>query len=217
MSKQWLGIQKSIWDCSACKDDHRVELNIRQQTDPPSRQTKLLVVAVAPPHKPGIYQQSKANSVTNDPEDKIRSFLVKTLELSWDELLERGLTVLHAVKCAIKPNKGGFQGPPPKIVSICAEKYFSKEFLLLQPAAIITLGEAANNALLEIPALKTPTELDLKDRLKNIDMDRTFQVQYGEYKADLFVTYFPLGRNKDCFRAKEDIRNTAKLAKILEG
>ncbi|MDD5434359.1 MAG: hypothetical protein PH343_02905, partial [Nitrospira sp.] len=107
-----------------------------------------------------------------------------------------------------------YQKPPDKIVSICSAKYFSEEFLLLQPAAIITLGGAAKNALLKIPALKSPPELNLKDLLKNIDMDRSYEVYYEENKTDLFITYFPRGGNKE--RAKQDIIKAARLAKIKD-
>jgi hypothetical protein len=137
----WDETQQAIWDCRPeCKTE-RVVSNIRQQTDKP-KLAKLLIVAIAPPFMPGVSAQTKALSVTTDPEDRLRRFLVRdAFGLSWQELIDCGLSVLHGVKCGIVPDKYGSQNPPYTVVDVCAPRHFADEFHLLRPSVVVTLGK----------------------------------------------------------------------------
>ena len=54
MQNGWRVIQETIWNCSACGGNPKVERNIRQQTDSSLTAPQLLVVSVAPPYLPAI-------------------------------------------------------------------------------------------------------------------------------------------------------------------
>ncbi len=96
-------IQALVWTCRRCDQDPRIEVRLRQQTLVFPDDTKLLVVATAPPHRHGTDRQIPALSVHSDPKDRLRGFLERTLGESWDELVTSGVAVLHAVKCAVVP------------------------------------------------------------------------------------------------------------------
>jgi uracil-DNA glycosylase len=142
----WEGLQRAIWDCATCDSDVRVASNIRQQTEAPFNACKLLIVSLAPPFVEHVSAKQRAKSVTNDPADRLRRFLVDVLG-PWDVLAGQGLVVLHAVKCAMRP-AGGFQNPPADVVDVCASVHLAGELRGIRPRVIVTLGDRAYRALL---------------------------------------------------------------------
>ncbi|MBI2880142.1 MAG: hypothetical protein HYY21_01035 [Candidatus Tectomicrobia bacterium] len=108
---------------------------------------KLLVVGVAPPYVKDINGKKPAASATNNSEDNIRKFVEKTLCLEWDDLKKRGLFFLHAVKCAIVPDKNAFQNPPNKVVDECVRSHFAGEFEIVRAKRVVTLGKAPLRAV----------------------------------------------------------------------
>src|SRR5262249_38666511 len=98
----WKKVQDAIWACEVFHGHSRVACTIRQQTDPPARGIKLLLVGIAPPFEPGVALKTRARSATNHPDDNLRKlFVLATLPGTWEDLLERGLFLIHSVKCAI--------------------------------------------------------------------------------------------------------------------
>lgn len=98
----WIKIQAAIWACEVCRKHERVACNIRQQTEAPIHPVKLLLVGVAPPFEERVDVKTIARSATNHADDNLRKlFILATLPGSWEELLGRGLFLVHGVKCAI--------------------------------------------------------------------------------------------------------------------
>lgn len=117
----WGEVQKRIWSCEKCNGISRVECHLRQQTNAPNvRPVRLLILAIAPPFRQGLTDKTIAASALNDPQDNLRLFVEQTLEKPWSSLIDQGLFLLHSVKCAIVPDKYGFQNPPNKVVDLCA-------------------------------------------------------------------------------------------------
>ena len=143
----WQRIQDRIWECTACDGQSRVELNIRQQTDPPPVRTALLVISLAPPFGEDVKERTKAPSATTSGQDKLRLFLEEALGAKWQTLTDRGVILLHAVKCAIRPIKGGFQNPPASIVDRCAPVHLAAELRQVGPEVVVALGRMAYRAL----------------------------------------------------------------------
>ena len=142
MSTNWQIIQHDIWQCDACTHIDRVELNIRQQTQHPTRPVRLLVVGIAPPFKKlEIREKIPAQSATNDPSDNLREFLETTCKESWEGLIRRGLFVLHATKCAIQPYQG-HQNPPNGVVEECVPRHLFREFVEIKPRLLSLLVNA---------------------------------------------------------------------------
>lgn len=160
-ANSWEEIQREIWNCSVCEGKSGVELRIRQQTKALSGQTKLLVVAVAPPFQLNVPRKVIARSVTNSPDDPLRQFLQKVFGSSWDNLAAQGLGVIHAVKCAVTPNEEGFQNPSLEMIDICAPRHFAQEFIRLKPPVVIALGGAARRAIMRVPGCGRPNGLTL--------------------------------------------------------
>jgi len=135
--KEWNEVQGRIWDCELCCEHERIACTIRQQTEAPKRSVKLMLIGVAPPYVSGVKAKSVAKSATNDDDDNLRKlFVVATLGLSWADLLDRGLFLVHAVKCAIVP-KDRHQNPPDKVVDACAPLYLAGELKLTMPDRIV--------------------------------------------------------------------------------
>lgn len=63
-------------------------------------------------------------------------------------MTDSGFALLHAAKCAITPDKDGFQNPPGDVVDTCAPRHLGREINALQPAVIATLGGRAYRALI---------------------------------------------------------------------
>ena len=208
----WEEIQRAIRTCDKCSPLSRVECTIRQQTGGPRCPVKLLVVGVAPPYSEESRRDGKVRSATNDPNDNLRKFIEKTLRLQWDELIERGFMFLHAVKCAIVPNIGGFADPPKEVVDICARLHFADEFRKVRPERVVTLGGSPLRAVIRTLEPRLPARIMLAAALKHV---------LGEHEAFLdghrfawHVTYFPrAGKRK---LAAQDIQKTARKSGIIE-
>lgn len=151
----WRTVQQRIWSCEACGGHGRVETNIRQQTPAPTAPVSLLFVGIAPPDQGHPVVRTPAKSATSDPEDNLRTFIEGAARLTWDGLFARGAFFIHAVKCAIIPERG-YQNPPNDVVDRCNPVGFADELRCLQPAHIIAFGGAARRAVLKHPALTAP-------------------------------------------------------------
>ena len=206
MKSKWEEIQQDIWDCTACKNVARAELNIRQQTEPIRTSTKLLVVGIAPPYKDGMTQKVQARSATNDPGDNFRNFIETVLELPWDTLKGSGLVFLHAVKCAIRP-EDRHQNPPSGVVETCAPRHFYREFLEIKPKAVISFGERARRAVLKMPGCQKPRGLKLSGPLTG-----QHEMLLESHTFTLFVSPFFLA---DYRQAEETLRAAALYAEII--
>ncbi len=161
----WQHLQETVWSCTTCAGRARVAIDVRQQTDPPSRpRTRLLVVSLAPPFKKAV-GRTQADSATNNPDDVLRRFLEGALRRRWDELLHSGVALLHAMKCAVVPDSQGFQNPPPEAVDLCAPRHLAQEILVLRPNVVTTLGRMAYRAvvraLAEAPGFPHDPEIRL--------------------------------------------------------
>jgi len=180
----WNKIQTNIWECEECRADPRIELRLRQWTDPPiTKPVRLLVVAVAPPFEPGVIEKTKAKSATNDPRDNLRLFVEEALHTSWAELLSRGLLLLHSVKCAIIPDSMGFQNPQRRVVDLCATEHLAKEIEIVRPAVVLALGGAARRAVARSLGDYKPTGLRVTGPLAG-----TFLTEAAGRKMQIFVT-----------------------------
>src|SRR5437867_1049502 len=139
-SKAWKDVQDRIWACELCRNHGRIACDIRQQTEAPCRDIKLLLVGIAPPYVTGVAQKIRARSATNDPDDNLRKlFVLATLPFSWEGLLARGVFLIHSVKCAIIP-KDRHQNPPHDVVDTCASPHFVEEVKLIRPQRVVTFG-----------------------------------------------------------------------------
>lgn len=160
----WQRLQEAVWTCAACPDHPRVATKIRQQTGPTPLPVRLLVISLAPPFE-DARAQTPADSATNNPGDPLRLFLESALARSWREMTDNGVALLHAVKCAITPDKDGFQNPPGDVVDTCAPRHLAHEINALQPAVIATLGGRAYRAVIRaletVPGLGRDPELRL--------------------------------------------------------
>jgi hypothetical protein len=149
-------LQKRIWTCDACLGHPRVQLTIRQQTPAPAVPVRLLLVGVAPPYESGVCVRKVANSATNNPDDDLRIFIEKTLYRSWDDLVAKGLFLIHAVKCAIIPDEKGFQNPPNPVIDRCTPDHFAVEFELVNAPRVVVFGKAPLRATLSHPSVIAP-------------------------------------------------------------
>ena len=208
MQNGWRVIQETIWNCSACEGNPKVELNIRQQTDSSSTAPQLLVVAVAPPYLPAISHKLAAKSVTNNSVDGLRKFLESALDLPWEQLQSRGLIVLHAVKCAIIPNEHGFQNPSPGIVDACAPRHLALEFDILRPPIVLALGSAARRAIFKMPDCHKSPAIKFSG-----PPEGEHNVPYKGSFFKLIVTRFPRAAGEH--QARIDLNKAAALAGIL--
>jgi uracil-DNA glycosylase len=207
MSISWEQIQANIWKCNACKSHPRVELNIRQQTGGSSARVRLLVVTIAPPFANGAVEKTVAKSATNSPDDNVRRFLEKSLDLNWDQMNQRGLYLLHAVKCAITI-KNGYQNPPNEVVDTCAPIHFAQEFMKVRPAFVITLGQVPRRAVIRIPGLTAPPQLGISKPLQG-----EFELVVGSHRFRLYVSRFIRPDSRE--QVRTDLRKAALAAGIL--
>src|SRR5262245_55390515 len=141
MSSPWPDIQAHIWECTRCQGHGRAAVNIRQQTDVPPPDTRLVVISLAPPFVASVETKTRAASATTSPDDKLRLFLEEASGLEWSDLVKQEVALLHAVKCAIVPTEEGFQNPPPEIVDRCAPVHLAAELGEVRPRAVVTLGQ----------------------------------------------------------------------------
>lgn len=207
MKSPWEEIQADIWKCNSCKGHPRVDLNVRQQTSGNSGGVRLLVVTIAPPFAIGAGERTVAKSATNNPNDNMRSFLEKSLDLTWDQMIQRGLFLLHAVKCAITI-KNGYQNPPNEVVDTCAPIHFAQEFMNIRPAFVITLGQVPRRAVIRIPGIVTPQQLGVSKPLQG-----EFELVVGSHRFRLYVSRFIRPDSREQVRI--DLRKAASAAGIL--
>ena len=142
----WDTAQQGIWRCTMCDADPRVAVNVRQQTESPARPVSLLIVTLAPPFVTSR-ERSRAASATNDTNDTVRRFIEDTLHAPWAALGDRGVFLLHAVKCAIVPDTHGSQNPPTETVDRCASQHLAAELDLMKPVVLVTMGRMAYRAV----------------------------------------------------------------------
>lgn len=211
----WTQIQEGIWSCTACSTHSRVELNVTQQTDPPSEFRRLLIISLAPPHME-VAAKTRAKSATNDASDVLRLFLEDTLRLRWDELTARGVELLHAVKCAIRPNDEGFQNPPPGVVDTCAPQHLACELAALNPPVVATLGKMAYRAVVRsletIGGVSGDLKLSVWPTEANCD-GNGYEVLLLKRPFRLFAGPFIRGRGR--VDAARLVRRAARVAGIM--
>lgn len=208
-------IRAAIWACERCTKDQQVQVAVRQQTETLPEETRLLVVATAPPHQRGVRVKTKALSVHTDPRDRLRAFLVSTLGADWDELTRRGLAVLHGVKCAIVPksqdvDERQHQDPPRRVVRRCVPPHFAAEPEAVKPPVVLTLGRAALFALRIACGRAAPSFLSLP--LKEFGDDDVFAIRLEDFDSRLIVTTHPFA---DRTRTARDLLRAARLAGIV--
>jgi len=213
----WRTIQDAIWACEACRHHGRVACNIRQQTDALVRQVKLLLIGIAPPFEEGVVVKTPARSATNHADDNLRKlFILATLPASWEDLLARGLFIIHSVKCAIA-RKDGHQNPPDDVVNTCTPPHFVQEVQLLRPPRVVAFGKASYRAMLNLPGVRAPRGLGVSASVAELVMKtrdgREFQAD--GWKLQVHVSPFPLKRKRPVPLAQEVLREAAKLAGVL--
>ncbi|MGH7312445.1 MAG: uracil-DNA glycosylase family protein [Candidatus Rokuibacteriota bacterium] len=188
-------------------------IDVRQQTDPPSRPpTRLLVVSLAPPFKE-VVGRTRADSATNNPDDALRRFLEGALRRRWDELVHSGVALLHAMKCAVVPDSEGFQNPPADVVDLCAPRHLAREIRVLRPTVVATLGRMAYRAVARALAATPGVPHDPEIRLtkppgaaQEVGNGYTVRLASGA-SLRLFVGPFIRGGGQD--QAKRMIRSAA--------
>ena len=215
----WRTIQGTIWACELCRDHKRVACSIRQQTEAPAEDVKLLLVGIAPPYVSGIVQKARARSATNHPDDNLRKlFTLTTLPGAWEDLLARGLFLIHSVKRAITV-EDRHQNSPDDVVDTCALLHFVQEVKLMRPPRVVVFGKAPYRALLKIPGGRAPRGLGVSARVPTL-VDKTrggLELQADGWKFSVHVSPFPLERKKPSPVAQEVLREAAKLAGVLDG
>lgn len=190
----WREVQKRIWLCDKCNGNPRVECHLRQQTNVSDvGPVRLLVIAIAPPFQRGLRDKTIASSALNNPQDKLRLFVERTLEKPWPNLIDQGLFLLHSVKCAIVPDKDGFQNPPNKVVDLCASEYLSEEIHIMRPAVVLALGSAARRAVARY--LDTNKSKDLR---VSGPLNQDISINMGEQNVRVIVTRFIQGEREVC-------------------
>lgn len=214
---EWSEVQGRIWICELCREHERVACAIRQRTEAPKRPLKLMLIGVAPPYMKEVKTKSVAKSATNNDDDNLRKlFVVATLGLSWADLLDRGLFLVHAVKCAIVP-KDRHQNPPDEVVDACAPLYFADELKLTMPTRIVALGRAPFRALVKVPGINVPKGLGLSKRVEDlVELTRGgVEIKIDGWTSRLHVSPFPLSSKKHSAVAAEVLREAARLSGVL--
>lgn len=212
----WEAIQAKIWTCDLCCKHERVACNIRQQTQKPDRPVKLLLIGIAPPYVSEVTQKTPAKSATNDANDNLRKFIEETLRCSWNNLLLRGLFLVHSVKCAIVP-KDRHQNPPDDVVDACAPQHFGEELKLIRPPRVVAFGKTSYRALLKAPGVTAPRDLGVSKSVATLVKQTKggLEVQADGWKFKLHVSPFPLVAGKPDPIAVDVLREAARLSGIL--
>lgn len=194
----WNNLQGRIRACELCRGHARVACDIRQETDAPDHHVKLLLVGIAPPYVRGVTQKSRARSATNHPDDNLRKlFILATLRFPWNDLLARGMFLIHSVKCAIVP-KDRHQNPPVPVVDACAARHFVEELKLIRPPRVVAFGKAPCRALLKVPGVRTPRGLGVSKSVATLAKQTRggLEVQADGWSFSLHVSPFPLDGKK---------------------
>jgi len=215
--KKWSEVQRRIWSCELCRGHERVACDIRQQTGASNCSVKLMLIGVAPPYVRGITTKSVAKSATNDDDDNLRKlFVTATLGLSWDVLLDRGLFLVHGVKCAIVP-KERHQNPPDAVVDACAPLYLGDELNLMMPPRIVVFGGAPYRALVKVHGVKVPRGLGVSKRVGDLVAETRggIEIQADGWTPRMHVSPFPLMGKKPNPDAAEVLREAARLSGVL--
>jgi uracil-DNA glycosylase len=182
------------------------------------RPVKLLLVGVAPPVEEGVEVKTIARSATNHAEDNLRNlFILATLPRSWEDLLARGLFLVHSVKCAITV-KDRHQNPPDPVVNACAPPHFVQELRLLRPPRVIIFGKAPYRALLKVPGVRAPRGLGVSTSVADL-VERTrggIEFQADGWKFTVHVSPFALKRKRPVPLAQDVLREAATLAGVLD-
>jgi uracil-DNA glycosylase len=176
-----------------------------------------MLIGVAPPYVRGITTKSVAKSATNDDDDNLRKFFVMaTLELSWDALLDRGLFLVHGVKCAIVP-KDRHQNPPDDVVDACAPLHIADELKLTMPPRIVVFGGAPYRALVKVSGIKVPKGLGVSKRVGDLVAETRggVEIQADGWTSRMHVSPFPLNGKKPNPYAAEVLREAARLSGLL--
>jgi len=214
---EWNEVQGRIWCCELCRGHERVACDIRQRTEPPSRSVTLMLIGVAPPHVKDITTKTVANSATNDEDDNLRKrFVEVTLGRSWANLLERGLFLVHGVKCAIVP-RDRHQEPPDDVVNVCAPRHLADELALTRPPRIVAFGGAPHRALAKVPGITLPKDLGMSKRVRELAAKTKggVDIQARGWTSSLHVSPFPLNGKKPNPVAVEVLREAARLAGLI--
>lgn len=211
----WGKIQDCIWSCDSCRNTERVAINIRQQTDVPDPNVKLLIVGIAPPYVRNTHEKTIAKSATNDPKDNLRQFIEKTLDCSWNDLRTRGVFFVHGVKCGILP-KERHQNPPDNIVDICAPQHLGQELNILKPSRVVALGKAAVRGILKGITVTNVQGFGISKPLKVlVEMSkRGIELQTDGWKFRLHISPFPLVSRKAEKNAENILLEAAQLSEI---
>ena len=187
----WRDIQCGVWRFDACHD----------------------VISLAPPYAANVVAKTKAASATGSESDKLRMFLEEAFNDSWQAITDRGVTLLHAVKCAIVPSEGGFQNPPAAVVDRCAPVHLAAEL-------VVTLGQMGYRAFCRAAnTVRTSDErLDLRLSAPPPDAQRSESGQalnLGMRRVTLFASPFPRASGR--VEATATIRHAARHAGVALG
>lgn len=171
-------------------------------------------MATAPPHRSSVERQIAAPSVHSDPKDRVRAFIVRTLELDWADLVERGVAVLHAVKCAVVPkdrreDERRHQNPPEGVTTKCSRLHFAREFRELKAPVVMTLGGAAKLAVRRVCGADAPPSLRLP--LKDIPRSQLFEIDAKGQLFQLIASSHPFA---DPEKARADLLKAATTAGV---
>jgi len=173
-----------------------------------------LLVGVAPPFDEGVKVKTIARSATNHAADNLRKlFILATLPGSWEDLLARGLFLIHGVKCAITV-KDQHQDPPITVVNTCAPLHFVREIELLRPPRVVVFGKAPYRALLSVPGVKSPRGFGVSTSVADLveGTRRGVEFETDGWTFIVHVSPFPLKRKKPVPLAQEVLREAARLA-----
>lgn len=193
MQTQWGDIQTHIRDCDACAGHPRVALAIRQRTPAPTGPVQLLLLGIAPPHADAVDVLMTAKSATNNPDDNLRTFITETLSSQWDDLICKGLFLIHAVKCAIVPDEQGYQNPPNPVIDRCIPNHFAAEFEVLRAPRVVAFGHAPLRAVLRHPLVRVPRGVGVSKTLGVLlsDWPDGILCSLGQHAFTLHVAPFP--------------------------
>ncbi|MGH9783174.1 MAG: uracil-DNA glycosylase family protein [Terriglobia bacterium] len=213
----WNDVQDRIWSCEICRAHPRVACDIRQRTEAPSHDVRLLLVGVAPPYVKGVTSKTLARSATNDRGDNLRKyFVLATLPFPWEGLLARGMFLIHGVKCAITP-KDRHQNPPNDVVDACAPLHFVEEVKPIRPPRVVVFGKAPYRALLKVPGMKAPRGLGVSKPVAEL-VEKTrggVDMQANGWRFSLHVSPFPLDGKIPNPVAQEVLKEAAHLSGIM--
>lgn len=194
----WDDIQKRIWKCEKCVGNCRVQLANRQKTPAPTVSVRLLLVGIAPPHNPNAGSaRIVAKSATNDPDDNLRTFVTETLCRPWDDLVAMGLFLIHSTKCAIVPDKDGYQDPPVHVVDLCSPQHFAAEFEFVNASQVVAFGRKPLRVILSHPSVCKPKDVTRSTTIGELIKcyPSGISCKLMGFPFTLHVAYFPSSRD----------------------